>query len=136
MIVDTSALVALLREEDGREALRDALLIETGAIPAPVLIELRRVTARKGNRLHTDASRLLVDLQDHGLTIEPFTPADADLAIAANELYGTGNGHGGTLNMLDLMVYGVAKRLARPVLCTGRDFAATDIAIHPASRGW
>ncbi len=59
---------------------------------------------------------------------------DAHLAEAANEAHGTGNHRGGTLNLLDLMVYGMAKRTGRPILCTGRDFAATGIAIHPASR--
>lgn len=38
--------------------------------------------------------------------------------------------------MLDVMVYCLARRLGRPILCTGRDFAATDAAIHPASRTW
>lgn len=136
MIVDTSALVAILREEEGRESLRDALLVEGGLIPSPVLVELRRVTARSGNRLHPDASELLVSLQAERTTIEPFTAEDADLASAANAQYGTGNGRGGRLNMLDLMVYGMARRMERPILCTGKDFAATDIAIHPASRGW
>jgi ribonuclease VapC len=136
LIADTSALVAVLREEDGREALRDALLLEEAAIPAPVLVELRRVTARKGNRPHPDTTRLQSELQSHGLSIEPFTSADADSAAAANERYGTGNGRGGTLNLLDLMVYAVAIRTGRPILCTGRDFAATDAPIHPASRLW
>jgi len=70
------------------------------------------------------------------LSIEPFTPEDAIFSSEANPLYGSGNGRGGTLNMLDLMVYGMARRMERPILCTGKDFAATDIAIHRASRGW
>ena len=47
-----------------------------------------------------------------------------------------GNSKGGKLNLLDLMVYAVAKRTGRPILCTGRDFASTDADIHPASRQW
>ena len=42
----------------------------------------------------------------------------------------------GTLNLLDLMVYAVAKRTERPILCTGKDFTTTDADIHPASRRW
>jgi ribonuclease VapC len=38
------------------------------------------------------------------------------------------------LNLLDLMVYAVAKERGMPLLCTGNDFATTDLAIHPASR--
>ena len=136
MIIDTSALIAILRDEEGRESIRDALLVEGGIIPTPVVVELRRVTARTGNQLHPDASDLLIQLQAERTTIESFTADDADLAVAANAQYGTGNGRGGTLNMLDLMVYGMGRRMERPILCTGKDFAATDIAIHRASRGW
>ena len=45
-----------------------------------------------------------------------------------------GKGNGGKLNLLDRMAYATAKHTARPVLRTGRDFADTDAAIHPASR--
>jgi ribonuclease VapC len=60
------------------------------------------------------------------------TPRTAE----AHRLHGLGNGRGGRLNMLDAMVYCGAKRLKRLILCTGRDFASTDAAIHPASRNW
>lgn len=43
---------------------------------------------------------------------------------------------GGVLNLLDLMVYAAAKDRDEPVLCTGRDYAFTDVGIHPASRSW
>jgi ribonuclease VapC len=36
--------------------------------------------------------------------------------------------------MLDLMVYGMAKTMSLPILCTGKDFSVTDAAVHPASR--
>lgn len=88
------------------------------------------------NSPHPEASALLDRLTSDCLHIEPFTPADADLAADAIERHGTGNGRGGTLNPLDLMVYGMAKRTGLSILCTGRDFAQTDIPIHPASRGW
>lgn len=55
-------------------------------------------------------------------------------AIVGNERYGSGNGSGGLLNLLDLMVYGAAIETGLPILCTGNDFAATDAMIHPASR--
>ena len=38
------------------------------------------------------------------------------------------------LNLLDLMVYAVAKERGEPPLCTGNDFATTDLVMHPASR--
>ena len=80
------------------------------------------------------ADRLIARLIEEGLRIVPFDGAAAEAAIGANPNHGKGNGTGGKLNMLDLMVYGVAKVTGLPILCTGRDFAATDALIHPASR--
>lgn len=134
MIIDTSALVAVANRERGRESIEQALLTEPGIIPAPVLVELARVTALRGNVVDPDTALMMNELLNEGISIEPFTLADARLAEAANVEHGTGNGRGGTLNLLDLMVYGMALRTRRPILCTGRDFAATGIALHPASR--
>ena len=58
----------------------------------------------------------------------------ARLSVEANIRYGSGNGKGGKLNLLDLMVYAAAKALDMPILCTGYDFMSTDAKIHPASR--
>ncbi len=136
MIVDTSALVAVSYREAGHEALLDAMLKEQSIIPAPVLVEYRIVTSGDGNAMDDDASRLLEEILARNASIVSFSPADADAACGAIERYGRGNGRGGRLNLLDLMVYGMAKRTGRPILCTGRDFASTDIAIHPSSRSF
>jgi ribonuclease VapC len=134
VIVDTSALVAIAREEAGSAKLRDALLLEHALIPAPVLVEYARVTGGDRNAPRPEAASLLRIIIDEGVEVIPFTLADGEIAAAANQLWGTGNGRGGTLNLLDLMVYATAERMRLPILCTGRDFAATGIAIHPASR--
>lgn len=136
MIVDTSALVAIVRREEGFAALLNAILTGPSFIPSPVLIEFDRVTAEAGNTPHRDAAIMLDRLAESGTIVEPMTAADARTACAANEAFGTGNGRGGVLNMLDLMVYGMARRLDLPILCTGKDFPVTDIAVHPASRSW
>lgn len=134
MIVDTSALVAIAREEAGREGLRDALLLEDSKLPAPVLVEFARVTSGPGNVPRSDASLLIELIRSEGAEVLSFTGLDAEIAASANVRWGTGNGRGGPLNMLDLMVYAMAKRLDLPILCTGRDFTGTDARIHPASR--
>ncbi len=58
----------------------------------------------------------------------------ATIAAEAQRRYGKGNGQGGKLNLLDLMVYAVAKQRDEPLLFTGRDFTTTDVEVHPASR--
>lgn len=134
MIIDTSALVAVLNEEDGSDDLFAAFASGMGLIPAPVIVEYERVTSLKGNRVDPKARALLDILQSFGVKIIAFDVPAAAAAAAANSRYGSGNGRGSPLNMLDLMVYGVARTMVLPILCTGRDFAATDAAIHPASR--
>ena len=58
-------------------------------------------------------------------------PADADLAARAMSgwrRYGKGH-HPAGLNFGDCFTYALAERTGHPVLCTGNDFAATDIAV-------
>lgn len=134
MIVDTSSLIACLAKEDGNEALFRVLIKEEGWLPAPALIEYRRVASRARHLTDAMAERFLADLMDGPLSVLPFTPEHARVAAAANMRFGIGVATGGTLNLLDLMVYACARVERRPILCTGRDFSATDAAIHPASR--
>lgn len=135
MIVDTSALVAAVKGEPESEDLKRAML-RGGLVPAPVLLEFRRVLTERGAHPAPEAELILQDLLSAELAVEPFTGEDAEIAAAANLEYGAGNGRGGRLNLLDLMVYATARRLGAPILCTGRDFASTDALIHPASRPW
>ncbi len=134
MIVDTSALVAVARAEPGWEPIWDALNSELGFIPAPALVELNRVTSDKNNLPHAGVMQLLETLASCKIVVESFNARDAQAAVVANALYGSGNDKGGTLNMLDLMVYAMAKTRALPILFTGNDFPTTDAMIHPASR--
>lgn len=134
MIIDTSALIAVLGNEPGSDALAIALADEQGIIPAPVCVEFLRVASGARHRQRQEAEEMLVQLETHGCTVLAFTAAHAKLAVAAEPVHGSGNGTGGLLNLLDLMVYAVAKERSEPLLCTGKDFAATDIDLHAASR--
>ena len=130
-IVDTSALVAIVKGEPGSPALETALLGGVAGLPAPALVEFERVVGLAGNRPDPRARAMLDAL---GIEILPFTAAAADAAVVASEDFGSGSGRGGPLNLLDLMVYAVAKVDSLAILCTGKDFAATDAVLHPASR--
>ena len=136
MIVDTSALVAIVYQEKGYEPIMTALAMDPSAlrIPAPVLVELNRVTAFDDNSPHPDAEALVRSLVASGANITPFDEKMASAAARANVKYGTGNGLGGLLNMLDLMVYAAADTMELEILCTGADYPSTDAKIHPASR--
>jgi ribonuclease VapC len=116
VIVDTSALVAIAKDEPGSEALRQ-IILEGAAVPAPALVEYRRVMTNRGSGDGARAEAVLQKIIGK-LAIEPFTAEDAEIAGRANIEHGSGNGRGGTLNLLDLMVYAIAKRTRRPILCT------------------
>lgn len=133
MIIDTSVLVRIFFREDGFEALLDTVLNERGFIPSPVIVEFGRVVARKGIAIET-AKAFLDYLVPASVTAVPFETAAAIAGFQACYVHGSGMNNGGKLNLLDLMVYAEAKTRALPILCTGRDYPATDAVIHPSSQ--
>jgi ribonuclease VapC len=134
LIVDTSALVAVLRGEDGWQPLVGALYSEQGVIPAPVIFEFHRVTSGEFNEPSQPALDLIEELLARRIEIAPLTAAEASMAARLNHKNGSGNMRGGTLNLLDLMVYAMSLERNAPILCTGRDYANAKAKIHPASR--
>ena len=134
MIVDTSALMAISKREVDYVQLRDAIFDEPGFLPAPVYVEFRRVVTRSPKLREQEALAIVGEFLAGPLVWLPFSAEHAEQAALANQRFGIGVRTGGTLNLLDLMVYACAKVERRPILCTGRDFAATDALIHPASR--
>ena len=134
MIIDTSALIAILFREPRCDELTNIILTEGGFMPAPVLIEYHRVAARVADEPDVDSNLVIDGIFRAGVRILPFGEGEAREAVAADRLYGSGNLYGGKLNMLDLMVHATAKTQQLPILFTGNDFPTTDAMIHPASR--
>ena len=129
MIVDTSALIAILRDEP--EARACASAIESSAI--------RRVSA--ANFVETApiidasrdpvASRRFDDLiREAQIIVEPVTEAQARIAREAYRDFGKGSGHQAGLNFGDCFSYALAKVSGEPVLAKGTDVSLTDIAIQ------
>ena len=126
--------MAIAIGEPGWEKLRAAAAGSVCVIPAVVLTELQLAMASRSPLVRKAAQGLVEKLLDVGAQIASFEHRHAHFTAIARETFGKGNGRGGTLNFGDLMVYAIAKDRNEPLLCTGRDFAATDLAIHPASR--
>lgn len=127
MIVDSSALVAVLRREPGFERLVDAML-DAGSVlvPASCYLEVAMVIAgRKGPDSRPEVDALLHRLRARVL---PFGEAHARLATDAFLRYGKGR-HPAGLNFGDCMAYAVAQAEAAPLLYAGGDFARTDVAV-------
>lgn len=73
MIVDTSALIAVLLGEEGGDRILDALDEETGFLPAPALAEFWAVASGSRVNVAQPARELVDEWRDGGLTVVPFT---------------------------------------------------------------
>jgi ribonuclease VapC len=125
--VDTSAAVAIVLGGPGSEEL--ALHLEnalTRLMPAAIRVELRIVIEAR----LWPAGQDVVDrlLRDAKIDIVPVDPDLAARAVSGWRRYGKGH-HPAALNFGDCFTYALAERTGHPVLCTGDDFAATDIAV-------
>ena len=127
MIVDSSAIVALLRKEAGFERLKEALLRAEPpvAMASPNYVEASIVIDAKGS---AEGSRTLDDLiAEYEIEVIPFTAEHARLAREAYRDFGRGSGHPAKLNFGDAMAYAVAKAERQSLLFVGNDFIHTDI---------
>ena len=127
MIVDASALLAVMFEEAGGDHYSVAML-EAGQsrIPAPTYVEATLAFRRLGTGQVTQDrfERTMVRL---GLVIASFDAPHAEAARTAVLRYGKGSGHRAQLNFCDCLVYGFAKVEGEPLLFKGDDFSKTDI---------
>ncbi|HEX8301884.1 type II toxin-antitoxin system VapC family toxin [Sphingomonas sp.] len=127
MIVDTSALVAMLRGEAEADSFYDLLEGNPGArISAGSWVELGPVLLALGlpaldEKLH-DLVRVL------RLSISPVTAEQAEIGRRAYARFGKGN-HRARLNFGDCFAYALAKASGEPLLFKGDDFGHTDILV-------
>jgi len=127
MIIDTSALVAILRDEPQAEicarAIEDAAARRISAVN---FVEAAVVIDGSSDPI---ASRRFDDLlKAAGVVIEPVTEIQARLARDAYRDFGKGSGHSAKLNFGDCFAYALAKTTGESLLFIGADFGHTDIA--------
>jgi len=128
MIVDTSALVAImLREPDAAALLTLMASADVRRLSSASYVELAAVI--DGRRDPTLSGALDATLRYLQIEIAPFTPTQARIARIAYQQFGRGSGHPARLNMGDCFAYALARDLGEPLLFKGRDFALTDIEL-------
>lgn len=127
MIVDSSALIALILGEPEGDRVRDRLgVAETVLIGAPTMLETEMVlSTRMGSRGRFALGRLL---QEVPFSEVSFAQEHRMIATDAFLRFGKGR-HPARLNLGDCMTYAVAKVARRPLLCVGDDFAKTDLEL-------
>jgi ribonuclease VapC len=125
MVVDTSALIAILTDETERAAFNR--LIEAATVrlisTATVLEAAMVIESRKG-----ESGGRELDLLLHRARFEmvPVDEDQLDIARAAFRAYGKGR-HPAGLNFGDCFAYALAKQRGEPLLYKGDDFARTDV---------
>ena len=132
MIVDSSALVAILLAEPGHQGLVDHLAKAAAVgVGAPTLAETGIVlTARIGVAGRSLLARLL---DEASIETVPCTAAHWPVAVDAFARYGKGR-HRAALTFGDCLTYATCRLAGRPLLCTGDDFPRTDLAVLATPR--
>lgn len=125
MVVDSSAIVAILFNEPERNAFADALSAAAVRLMSSVnvLEAAVVVSSRKGPH---GARELDLLLHRAEIEVTPFTPDHLRLARDVYERYGKGR-HPAGLNLGDCCAYALARYTGEPLLFKGNDFQRTDI---------
>ncbi len=125
MIVDTSAILAILRDEADAPAMAKALQqAQIRRISAVNYVEAAIVT--DSNRDPVLSRRFDDLLRQAEIAIEPVTMKQAKIAREAYRDFGKGR-HRAGLNFGDCFSYALAKAMGEPLLFKGNDFRHTDV---------
>jgi ribonuclease VapC len=127
MVIDTSALVAILRAEPDAEAFARAIAdADVCRLSAASYVEVGAVI--DGSRDPVASRRLDELLEAARVRIDPVSTEQASIARAAYRDFGKGSGHPAGLNFGDCFAYALARVTHEPLLFKGDDFTRTDVS--------
>jgi ribonuclease VapC len=128
MILDSSALVAILLNEEDGEALSRVLdgpevvrMSAASYLETSIVIDKYKDVAL--------SARLDDTILDSEIVVEPVTPEQARMARQAYRDYGKCSGHPAQLNFGDCFSYALARVKREPILFKGDDFCHTDLRL-------
>ena len=126
MIVDASAVIAILRDEPERAEFNRVIQeAQSRRISAVNYVEAAVVT--DGSKDPVLSRRFDELFREAKITIEPVTALQARVAREAFRDFGRGSGHPARLNLGDCFAYALAKIAGEPLLYKGNDFGQTDL---------
>ncbi len=126
MIIDTSAIIAILRNEPAAVACAEAIelasvcrISATNYVEAAVVIDCNKdpIASRRFDELMKEAN----------IIIEPVTKEQAQIAREAYRDFGKGLRNKAKLNFGDCFAYALSKVTGEPLLFVGDDFNNTDV---------
>jgi ribonuclease VapC len=125
IVIDTSALIAILAEEAEASVFQDHIFDAIDArISAVSYYETLLVVERRVDQ--AAVAELEIMLREGRIVVVAFDDEQARLAHVAYQRFGKGN-HAAKLNFADCAAYALARHLDAPLLFKGDDFAQTDI---------
>ena len=125
MVVDRSALLAILLDEDERVLFED-LVLRTTPVVMSIVAVVESTISLYGKRREPDADRLDEVLTTLRIDVQPVDLNQGFLARQAFVQYGRRR-HPAALNFGDCFTYALAKARNDALLFKGDDFAQTDI---------
>lgn len=130
MVIDTSALVAILQNEPERRHFNEAIeKAESCSISSATLVETSRIIESRYGSLGLGALDLFISKA--GITMVPLDLDQAFIARQAFSRYGNGR-HPAGRNYGDCFSYALAKSVGQSLLQKGADFVRRDLTIYPA----
>ena len=129
MIVDTSAVIAVLKEETDASRFLRALIASNRPKRMSAANYLETAIVVDVNRNPLLSRRLDGLMVQTDMIVEPVTREQAEIARAAYRDFGRGSGHPAGLNFGDCFAYALAKAMREPLLFKGDDFSHTDVAV-------
>jgi len=125
MVIDTSAVVAILRDESEAERLELAIEADpVRLISAASLVECSIVLEARFGEVGSRELDLLI--HKGGVDVAAVDATQAEIARLAYRRYGKGR-HPAALNLGDCFAYALAQSSGEPLLFKGRDFELTDV---------
>lgn len=125
MVLDTSAIVAILEDEPERERfVRQVAGAEVRLLSAVSRVECTCVI--EGRKRDAGRAELDLFLREAAIEIAPVTADQAEIACEAFRRFGRGR-HPAGLNIGDTFAYALAKATGEPLLYKGADFSRTDV---------
>ncbi|MBW4052701.1 MAG: type II toxin-antitoxin system VapC family toxin [Proteobacteria bacterium] len=131
MVIDTSALLAILQDEPQRRRFNEAIEADdTRALSTGSFLETSMILeSRFGADGVRDLDHFIAKAQ---ISLSAVDAEQARLARDGFRKYGKGR-HPAGLNFGDCFSYALARSLDEPLLFKGNDFLRTDVECHPAS---
>ena len=126
MVIDTSAILAWLKDEPARDRIVAGLEAHPVRRMSSVSLLEAQIVVR-GREHPALLDKLDRFLQEIAVIVVPFDESQSRLAADAFQRYGKGQGHPAQLNMGDCAAYALAKTTNEPLLFIGNDFSQTDI---------